>query len=186
MTKKILALTIALVLCAGVANAGLCEDGDAKPWLVPEEFAEAFNMVMSNMFMSMESFDENTRNEAINYFALHYTETAYNIVYYNNTDWGLELSGYYDDIDADSSIPASSITFTIAEAYNIDDMLTMIGDMLVDAMLVLDDSADVEEIKAMIQKGWSEGVAMMDAEHYSLSALYYQQRYAFVISPRVA
>ena len=149
--------------------------GDERDLFIPASFALYFNQALPLVMDTfVEEAEQGDKQEIIDYYRLHYSEAANGTVYYNNEEWSIELSGFFD-VDASASAPAQSLTFSIAEQLGEQNrhLLELILALTIE---MLDTKADMSEIYAYFDDPSGD---RMEMDGYIITALHYDSWYMY-------
>lgn len=180
MTRRVIAMMIALVLCTGCIGAGSCEGGSVERWYVPEEFARIFNMSLDFLLASWNTDDKVAKSRVRDAFLLHYTETDGDTIVYNNDTWNLELIGVYEDTIPDANAPAAGISFRVDADFKGISLVKMIVGTTI---YVLDDTLDPEELMEFMDSSWITGNRTLFHNDYLLMSTYQNERWYIEFLP---
>ena len=120
--KRILSLIVCVLLLLKCTVSGFAEDEKLTQLFTPDLFIEALNdhiAFVINAVCSGE--DEDTINDIVSYLQLEYTEGDDTYLWYDNRDWLIELTAYFDDGNADANGCAYTMTlsFPAGEEYTL-------------------------------------------------------------------
>ncbi|MBR6089268.1 MAG: hypothetical protein IKP86_04990 [Anaerolineaceae bacterium] len=107
-----------LLFCTAMGNVS-AED-DTTDVMVPESLAAGYNETLRDILKTRHGndFSEEELAELADYVSVTFTENNNSVSYFNNPDWTLELSAYYDKQEADPAAAAHAITFSIPNDMN--------------------------------------------------------------------
>ena len=183
MLKKLLTLTLALSLLQGGAPAGYAENKKANDCFIPSQVAEAFNRGLAFWAELFFESDEDMAKQAVDYLAVHYSETDKKNIYYNNKDWLVEISGLYETDAPKATDQAKSITISVSTEFSDTTQSLLIGAMAF-AVLILDEDAEIEDLQTIIDfiyDGWNGESSPLERDGYSLVAFSLEGRNYFGI-----
>lgn len=114
--KKVLVFFFCILLflsCAVVGSAAVYTDNRLFKIFTPEIFTGMLNEnIASVVDLLYPTIDKNSRENLIASLQLYYSETDGTLFYYDNEDWLVELSAYYNNVTGSRYDPANTITFS--------------------------------------------------------------------------
>lgn len=180
MKKKLVAMTLMLALLAGgpwPALAAALPDS-----FVPEKLVKALNEALS--LFAEDAFTNATdaeRSQVLEYMRLSYTEESGGVVYYNNTDWALEVSGYYEGRSVNVNAQADTLSLTISESLG-SNALYLMQASLVYAVRTYDETVDYTALLNWLDSTANSG-EMFRLNGYVVLLLHQDQRYQYSLLP---
>lgn len=120
--KRILSLIVCVLLLLTCMVNGFAENDKLTELFTPQIFIEALN---DNIGFIIDAVcapeDEDTKQDIISYLQLEFTEGDDSCLWYDNQDWIVELTAYFDDGGADAYNRAYTMTlsFPAGEEYTL-------------------------------------------------------------------
>ena len=111
MKKFICMLVITALLASGCAALA------APNYMVPDTFVSTYNSnvdYIANGYGSEAGYSSSDIREIIDMFQVNYTEQDSGILYYNNEDWSVECSCYYESGVVNSAYPADAVNLVLS------------------------------------------------------------------------
>ena len=113
--RKILfpGIIVVLIICLANCFADSKENGDMDVLFTPSLLVEAINNEADFVVDALcPDKDERTKDNIKSYIHLHYTEGSETMLWYDNEDWIIELSAYYENSKANAQGSAHSMTIS--------------------------------------------------------------------------
>ena len=160
MKKLICALVVAALLAFGCAALA------APGYMIPDQFVSAYNSnvdYIANGYGSEAGYSSSDIQEIIDMFQISYTEQESGILYYNNTDWSVECSCYFESSAVNSGSPADAINLVLA-GFNPDGAEIGAAAFIL-AVSDLDGSLDTQDMLV-----WTQNALAGSSEPYVMGA----------------
>lgn len=177
-------LFLCVLLACALAGNVFADDKAADP-MVPEELAAKYNEALGTIIQQRhgDNLSADELAEIKTYLSLSFTENIKDISYFNNPDWKLEMSGYYEDRDADQTVTSHSITFSYVN--DLDQSLAAdVHFAFLSALTACDPTLTFEEIVDRVNNAIQQtesGLIQTDLGDYQLTLFSYQGRMGYAL-----
>lgn len=176
-------LITAAVLLALAALCPWSALADAMPdSFVPAKFVAAVNEALPEFAGKiMNTSTASEVSEAVSYCTLAYTEADGGMVYYNNSDWSIEASAYYESGTADVNTPAYTVNLIFPEALG-DGGVYLMRAAMVYAILSSDQQADYQSLLDWMDEATATG-EVFHLNGYCVLLVHEEGRWQYALLP---
>ena len=158
--KRICSFLISILLLIsyrGIGSAEYYEKNGRDAVFTPKTLTETLNEnITSAVNLLYSGYDEKRKQELIAYLQIKLSETEKSFLYFDNEDWMIELTAYYENGRANIYSCADTITFSFPAGEVYSNLYRTLGTAFISAVYDLDNTLDYNQLVEYLNRCYND------------------------------